>query len=181
MKIIGIGHRKGVGKDTFAGYLAEDLARKGYLPCVCSFADPLKSYAKSLFKSYGLKDGNYYDTHRDEKEANLPCLDKSPRDIYIELGLSMRRLDENFWIRKALVERPHVDYLIVPDVRFPNEANVIRDSGGHLVKVINPDVPDTDDEADCALKDYRDWKTTIVNDGNLDDLDELAQCVANMV
>lgn len=180
MKIIGIGHRKGVGKDTFAGML------KGALPSVYdiyqgSFATALKYHAQALFMQYGLQSDGYYDEHRDEKESPIDGLPESPREIYVAFGLFMRSFDPDYWVKALLDDVPTCfEYLIIPDVRFPNEAKLIKERGGYLINVTNPNVPDTDDAADCALVGYDGWDTTIVNDGTLEELRENAECVARM-
>lgn len=178
MKIIGIGHRKGMGKDTFAEYLSdamivEDIDKVD----IWNFATTLKIRAYHAFQTYGLMEPMYYDVEREAKEATLPDLGISPRELFIRYGQFMRSIHEDYWVDKALArgKRLDLDYLIIPDVRYPNEVKRIKDEGGHLIRIVNPRVTITHDEADDALEGFEDWDTNILNDGSLEDLQRKAE------
>jgi hypothetical protein len=179
--IIGIGHRKGMGKDTFANMLLDELNGnlgddifyyKG------SFADGVKSWAHDMFYQYGLKSGAYYEVHRDEKEDWMPTLLKSPREIYLLMGQFGRSVREDYWIEQVI--RHDSQNLIIPDLRYPNEMKRIKALGGLTIKVINPRVEITHDEADDALEGY-DFDHIIYNNGTLDDLRAKAKKIARGV
>jgi hypothetical protein len=184
--IIGIGHRKGMGKDTFAQMLLDEL--NGNLGDDIfyykeSFADRVKAHAFYMFSDYGLKCGEYYDAHRDEKESTIngSCINKTPRDIYIAMGLFGRDVDPEYWIKQVI--RSSDQNLIIPDLRYPNEMKRIKALGGLTIRVINPRVEITHDEADDALEGY-DFDCVVENNGTLVDLREQAkimvQCIANL-
>ena len=68
---------------------------------------------------------------------------------------------------------------IITDVRFPNEAQAIKDRGGILIRIEREDLnnftkkfPDTVHESEIALDDYKDWDYVIDNNGSLKDLVE---------
>jgi hypothetical protein len=102
--IIGIGYKKGNGKNCLCTFLST------YLRCTypkmkiteISFASKLKDIAFQLYGHFGVKRGIYYETHRDEKEQVLPIINKSPRQIYIELGNAIRSVYMPTWIDYAL-------------------------------------------------------------------------------
>lgn len=182
MKIIGLGNRKGVGKDTFAGYLAEDIIINHSSVKVMSFASRLKELSRLLFSQYGLQGEVFYENDRVAKETPLKVINKSPRDIYIEFGQFMRSYDSDYWVNSVLNNLPDVDYVIITDVRFPNEVQRIKALQGHLVNVTRPDVPPTEDSADSALDALGDWwHSRIINDGSLGDLKENAQCLRRLL
>lgn len=76
---------------------------------------------------------------------------------------------DDYWIKKFLdkVTRSDADVIVVTDVRFPNEADTIRQVGGKLIRVNR--IQDKKDlhPSEIALDNYRfDW--TIINDYSLD-------------
>jgi len=115
----------------------------------------------------------------------LPAIGKSPRDIWIELGNAARAIAPDVWVRSVIDAPVHqtADVLLVSDVRYPNEVSVIRERGGLLVKVVRPDVPESDDVADSALAAMPDdqWDMVVVNGGDKDSLAVKADYVAAFI
>lgn len=179
--IIGLGHRKRVGKDTFAEMLVSEFKERGIEVIQLAFAKDLKKTAEQLFGFYGLRDGQYYEQFSEERKIPLKTIGKTPRQLWIELGQAVRNIYPDAWVDQTrreirdLINEYKVrgetqPVFIITDVRFPNEAEMIRSMGGTLIKVIRPDIPDTDDSADCALASYDGWDFWINNDGSLADL-----------
>jgi len=57
------------------------------------------------------------------------------------LGTNIRRAqDDHYWVKLFLagIREQTVDFAVVTDVRFPNEANAIRDHGGYLLRLEVP-------------------------------------------
>ena len=179
--IIGIGHRKGMGKDTFAQMLQEEL--NGNLGddtfyYIESFADRVKDHAYYMFSDYGLRWGGYYEAHRDEKEEMSPTLLKSPREIYLMMGQFGRSVREDYWIEQVI--RNDSQNLIIPDLRYPNEHKRIMALGGMTIRVHNQRVEVTHDEADDALEGCF-FNYHIFNDGSLDDMKLKAKKMAVII
>ena len=175
MKIIGIGRRKGVGKDTLASYL------KPHFPGarVVGIADKVKAIAHDLYGWAGLKDGAYYETNYSERAVVLPQLGKSARQIWIELGTSVgRELWHDTWIRQLLYEYRDADTLIIKDVRFQNEIDVIRNLGGFLIEVENLRIPAPTDVADTQNLQEGWQHITVDNSYSLTDLSRTANKLA---
>ena len=170
--IIGITGRKGTGKSTLADYL---VRAHGFTHL--KFADPLKDMLRTFLSCRGLgHDAIERMIEGDLKETPTHYLGgKSPRHAMQTLGTEWGRncLSKNLW-RDAIVDRirsirddePWCD-IVIDDVRFMNEANVILTFGGKVVKLIGRG--DTDDnhpsEAGIAVADVE-----IRNDGSLIDL-----------
>lgn len=179
--IIAFGHRKRVGKDTSAAILGELLGHPHYVRR--GFAAELKWTCHRLFSWAGLEEPPYYDTAPAYRDAVLPALGQSPREVWITIGNMMRGIHSDVWIRCLLDSQAPGTVLAIPDVRYPNEIDAIRERGGLLVKIDNPRVPVTHDVADDAIADdFRGWDFTITNDGTTDELrDKLRPLAATVM
>lgn len=187
--IIGLGHRKRVGKDAFAEFLDNELAKRGCRVFRLAFANEMKDSAFQLFDMLGLKTRIYYDKYPEERKYCLPVGTKTPRQIWIEYGNAMRSIYPDIWVDKlycALYDVQHFTTrnvfqpraYIIPDVRFPNEANAVKSWGGLLFKIERPGAPVDSDGADDALDEYDGWDDIIHNDAGLGELSAEASKLA---
>jgi len=169
--IIAFGYKKEVGKNTAAKFLSTFLRCEypGKIIKEISFAAKIKDVAYQLFKWGEMKRGVYYESHYREKEIILPRLNLCPRDIWIKIGNTMREIDNDVWVNCAL--DVYADFKIITDLRFKNEANIIKKYNGKLIK-INRDVPQGTDPAEIDLDDWTDWDKIIDNNGFLNELNE---------
>jgi hypothetical protein len=128
--IVGIAGLAGCGKDTLAGQL---VTRLGYVRY--SLADPIKWELNSMF-GWSMQDWD----RREWKEGHRRG-GKSPREWAQWLGGFARTIDETWWI-DALMQRAfdegNIARLVIPDVRYNNEALEIKKQGGVVLKVIRP-------------------------------------------
>lgn len=124
-KLIALCGHKGVGKSTYASFLA---GKNGH---VFSFATPLKSMLTAVFPNeYVLK----------KKDEKIPYFDVTARYLLQTLGTEWGRnmVDQNIWIkllRVRLIDHltdSAVTPLVVDDLRFDNEAEMIRELGGEV-------------------------------------------------
>lgn len=127
--VIGFAGAKQAGKSTSAQALSPFNYR------VYSFADPIRKLCRALgiTKKYYSKD----------KDAPIPHLGKkSARYIMQTLGTDWARdmVSESIWLdmmEKRLVDAHKNKFLItVDDVRFDNEATLIRNMGGIIIRII---------------------------------------------
>lgn len=155
--IIGItGHRQN-GKSTAAKILMKHYPQFKLV----SFPLPLKKVACKMFDIS-------LDKLEETKDSYALLFDNS--GIYIEYKISVRRIlqelgdfarqiDPEFFIKqaeKSLLEDP---YTVIADVRFINEAEMIRKNGGIIIKVerkmdTNDDQHSTEIEVDSIPTDY---------------------------
>ena len=144
--IIGIGHKARHGKDSTANHLVKNYGAVKY-----SFATGLYTVARALF-GMTIKDA--------------PLL----QALGTEVG---RRNDDNRWIRTLYyqLQDDNPSIAVIPDVRFPNEAQFIKDLGGYLIKVsrFNDDLslfvaPDRlpTHPSETSLDNYEDWDLRIL-------------------
>lgn len=170
VRIFGFGHRSRVGKDTVAGFLAGHIRQttRNKLVVKTSFATKLKAMTHDLYGWAGLQEADFYERPENEhlRNVKLPEIGKTPVEIWIEFGTTVgRSIYMDTWIKYPLNKK--FDFLIIPDVRFPNEIIEIRKAGGIVYKVENPNVPHRDSVADNALANYTAWNGIIENTGDL--------------
>jgi len=155
--LIGICGPAGSGKDTLAdGIAALDVYFK------YSFADPIRNALNAMFGW-----GPVHWQNREWKEAPIPWLERelaaeghesemcnpSPRYLAQTIGTEWGRemIDAELWLKIAQQKFAKVNQtaemkggrivglgMIIPDVRFKNEAEWIRREGGLLLKVERP-------------------------------------------
>lgn len=128
MHLIGIHGKARTGKDTCAGHLVKE---HGFIRQ--AFADPLKRAAQQMF---GLTDDQ---TWQDSlKEEVIPYWGISPREMFQKLGTEAGRevFGNDLWLKRWMKfydEFGASAHIVVPDVRFDNEANLIRSLGGTIL------------------------------------------------
>lgn len=125
MHLIGIHGKARSGKDTVAKYLVNE---HGYVKS--AFADPVKRAAAAMF---GLSEE---ETFSDElKEVVIPYWGMSPRQMFQKVGTEGGRdvFGDDLWLRRWMKfydEYHDVSSIVVSDLRFDNEADLIRERGG---------------------------------------------------
>jgi len=137
-KIIGLVGRARCGKSTFAGMLAGELVMHSNDVTIRGFADNLRDMCNNFFGH------DFYDDRVKTMEifpgiTGGMLLQKVGTDWF-------RSVDTDFWVKrmeKYLTDFD--DYLIIPDVRFENEAKWVKDNDGYLVRLHRRvDVPGRD-------------------------------------
>lgn len=146
--IIGLHGFARVGKDTVADLIIEESSG------VCEkvgFADVLKLSAARAFGALRSPDDVGVDAVRRwadrlktrltiqivDDEGNLHH-EVSGRQFLQRYGTEAHRdiFGDDFWVDALELQRPGVDFLLVTDVRFPNEAAAIHKAGGEVWKVV---------------------------------------------
>lgn len=166
--VIGIHGKKGSGKTTVSSFI------RFMDPTFdeTTFAFPLKPAAQILFNWEHLDLNNGPD-----KEIIDPRWGLTPRHVLQHLGTDYLRsvYGEDFFIKnlKHRLQSTTNKKLIVGDLRFPNEAEFIKNEKGLVFKIVRPGLESIDQHpSEIALDDYKDWDAIIVNDGTLADLEE---------
>lgn len=157
------------GKSTVAAYLSSHGFR------VVPFAESLKRMAHVFLSELGLTDSEIEFHLYRNKEAPLPRpeLKTNARHICQTLGTEWGRtcVHPDVWLmcwqRKAQVNLSRGIDVVVDDVRFPNEAHLIRDLGGEVWRVERSSViRTTAHSSEGSLDDFT-FDRRIVNDGTL--------------
>lgn len=164
MKLIGLVGKARVGKDTVAEHLHSHHCLNRY-----AFADPMKTMLGSVFgdRFYG-----------GDRESPIDWLGKSPRQLMQTLGTEWGRncVHPELWTLLAEQEwlltkaRGHAIGLVISDVRFHNEADMILRNGGSLVHVVR----DTAEAVNAHASEQFTWDDypmlTLINDGTIAEL-----------
>lgn len=164
LKVIGLGHKARQGKDTTANWLVK---HRGAIKL--SFADALYDVARVVF---GMKD-------------------KDPALLQV-LGTDVfRKKDPDVWVNnlyyKLKDKAPAL--VVIPDVRFVNEAEMVKSLNGALVKIqrLNPDDSqflaadrNPNHPSECALNDYIGWDFTLTAQ-NVPQLEEETRKLASFL
>lgn len=161
MILIGVIGRKNAGKDTLADLL---VARRGFRKHALAY--PLKEACRILFL---LDDSQLNDPL--QKEIVDARWGLSPRVMFQKIGTDFARetFGHDFWVRhlEYWVEQETPSRLVVPDIRFPNEAAWIRAQGGLLVRVRSTDPVSEDAHISETGVDEIPADIEIVNDKTL--------------
>lgn len=142
---------KRCGKDTAGLYLIENHNYIKY-----SFAGALKTACSEIFMF------DYEQTEGSKKEDFDERWNINPRKVFQRFGTEifrdslelffpeMKHLKNNFWIyrfkiwyQEQVKKNPNVR-IVVSDVRFQNEADIIKELGGIIIKVHRKNIDNSD-------------------------------------
>lgn len=138
--------------------------------------NPLKfvkftTYLKALVKNPELASVRI---NSDNKEAYRPLLQWLG-------GFLVERISSDIWYSE-LVRRaqstPDIDLCTIGGVRYPTDAKVIHSAGGKILKIVRPDVPETDllDPTEQQRQTIE-VDATIINNGSLAELQEISEMI----
>ncbi len=166
--IIGFTGPKQSGKSTAADYLVGNSFKK------LSFAEPIKTIAWYLLHGFDLEQNYIERLLTVHKEVVIPELGVSARHVMQTLGTDWGRTLIHpdiwvMWMSKSLVTET-ADYLVFEDVRFENEAALIRSLGGLIIHIRRPCLISLDDHASEEGIELNMIDMLITNNGTVADL-----------
>lgn len=178
MRLIGVSGLAGSGKDAVARVLC-NFASFGTV----SLADPMKEFCSEIFD---FSDDQLWGASAMRNEVDERW-GFSPREALQKLGTEWgRSLHPDVWIRAAIdrakgeLDNPFIGKVtgvVIPDVRFPNEAAAIRAAGGEVWRVTRAGLPRLTGDAgthisEHSLTDADIYERIISNDGTIGELEE---------
>jgi thymidylate kinase len=181
--IIGLTGKSGVGKDTFAGYLAQALQNLHLKVHEFAFADALKvlcGVIEATGRDLELEDViDYYYTQEGKAEKLEYPFNCTRRELLITLGQAIRSVAPDYWIAGMMENLATTDYkgchvLLITDVRMPNEAAAIRERNGLIIRMLRDQHNEIDSVAETAL-DKTEVDVTVDNNGTIEQLAQAAQ------
>lgn len=133
LKLVGITGRKYHGKDT----VARELVLNGF--SIVRFAGPLKDMMRAFYRAHYInEDVIERKIEGDLKEHPCPLLrGKTPRYAMQTLGDEWGRqlISADLWTESLAYRIEDHDKVVVPDVRYTNEADAIARLNGELWRV----------------------------------------------
>ena len=160
-ELIGFAGHQGSGKDSCADILVEGRNFVKF-----AFADAVKTSCKALFD---LSDDQLWG---DSKNTIDERYGQSPRQLMQKLGTDFVRqmVRQSFWIDKfAAWYEKTTENVVISDVRFQDEVDIIRKLGGKVYLVQRPSHPKQDFHS-SEKSELLDVDNVIANDGSLVDL-----------
>ena len=167
--IIGLTGYAQSGKDTFASILVE---KYGYSRI--AFADKIRDFLYGINPMVGCSPTGYL-----QDLVNLVGWDKAKQEPQVrrllqDLGISARELiDENIWVNAALSSIGANDRIVITDVRFENEAAMIKSMGGQLWRIKRSGVGPVNGHVSESEMDGYKVNQIFVNNGSLEELEML--------
>ena len=168
----------GSGKTAFAEYLVQ---QHSFLRL--SFAGPLKGMLYHLLaSSMGIDGGLAHDMlYGKAKEVPIPGLEPlTPRILAQTIGTDWgRKLDPDFWVkilesRLGLLKNARV---VIDDMRFPNEFDLVVKVGGLPVIIVRPGAEVTQAHASEGQLNNHPFKAGVNNNGTLPELYRVADAI----
>lgn len=176
MMLVGIGFNYQVGKDTAATALGRELGFQRV-----AFADPLRELAMLIDPlitggtsrvNIGIGHGRYAHTVKGLGYEEAKRVYPEVRQFLQRLGDAGRTVfGEDFWLNQALGRAITFDRVVLPDVRYRNEAEAIKNAGGFLIKITRPGHRGDAHKSETELVDYDGWDLVIDNNGSVSELE----------
>lgn len=168
IKIFAVSGKAQHGKDTYANILYEELTKNGHRVLLTHYADLLKYICKAFFN---------WDGQKDEKGRHI--LQYVGTDV-------VRKVRPNYWVEFVIdiidLFGENWDYVIIPDTRFPNEIDMLKQKYQKVehIRVKRPNFTSTltpeqlNHPSETALDEVTP-DITILNSGTLEELRTLVQ------
>lgn len=159
----------GAGKDSSAAAL---IAHEGYIHHDFSmalkrhlWANLLKVRFRTFERWYDYCEAHKYDTPDQDGYW--------VRTLLQGYGQFFRSIDPDYWVKLVDLAPVGTSPKVVPSVRYPNEAQAIKDAGGLIWKVERPGIAASDDPSETSM---RGWMPDAVihNDGTIPQLHRAA-------
>ena len=165
--ILGLIARKQAGKDTVAEYLVEN-----YNYTKIAFADTLREVAYGTNPLVNADPPLYYADLIDTIGYEAAKSDYPEFRRFLQnLGTNgIRKVDPDFWVNQTIKKiQNSPGHVVITDVRFPNELEVVQQLNGFTARITRPgfsDVP-AEHESESALDNAEaDYNVMNVRDTN---------------
>lgn len=170
--LVGFSGKRGSGKDTVARLLQRLQPERQWH--ICSFGDAIKAVCAALA---GEEVAPYY-SQRGKAEL-LPAFGRTRGEMLQQVGQALRLWEPDVWIQAFFSRLPADAFVLVPDVRFPGEADLIRQHGGLMLRVEGDPLHqrgdgtrDDNHPSETALDEYAHFDARLHNVGSFADLEQ---------
>ena len=162
MRVILVSGKAQSGKDSTAFIMRELLEKQQKKVLIIHYADNLKLFAKNYFGWNGIKDE---DGRKLLQWLGTDVIRKNYKDTWVDMIIALLKGIQTLY-----------DYIIIPDVRFPNEVDKMCDNFDCVtIRIIRPNFDNglTDEQknhpSETALDDYP-MEYELINYGDLKNL-----------
>lgn len=171
MQIVAFTGRKGHGKDSAAApilRIRSSVTQKfGWTEV--NFADKLKEVCALVFD---MDIEELYDPIVKEMKLNRYPFE-TPRSILQRVGTELFRSEwPDVWTQAWNREASKHSHVVVTDLRFQNEYDIVRRLWGTVVRVERPGMDDSDEHQSETELSHLTHDHLILNDGSLEDLEK---------
>ncbi|UYZ61615.1 hypothetical protein [Hymenobacter weizhouensis] len=171
-RLIGFSGRRGSGKDTIARLIQQVQPERRWH--IRSVGEPIKAVCAALA---GEGVAPYFS--QQGKAERLPAFGRTRGEMLQQVGLALRQWEPDIWVQAFFSKLPAEQHTLIPDVRFPNEANLISSRGGLMIRVEGDPLGQRGDgtrddlhPSETALDDYPYFDLVLHNSGSLTELEE---------
>lgn len=179
--IIGISGKIGSGKDTFASLYGQQS----------QYTWEIKKFAFKLKQIVSLLTNIPVEELEKEEIKNAPLGDNwqiggygplTPRKMLQLIGTEGGRdlIHPQIWVNSLFADLKEDSNWLITDVRFPNEAEAIKKSGGTLIRINRLSDKVSNHPSETSLDDYDGWDRVIDNNGTLQDLNEIVSKIVDL-
>jgi energy-coupling factor transporter ATP-binding protein EcfA2 len=178
IRLIGLSGRRGSGKDTVARLIQQLQPEHSWQ--IRSFGDSIKSVCAALT---GEDVAPYYS--QAGKAALVPTFRRTRGEMLQQVGQALRVWEPLVWVDAFFAALPSDAFVLVPDIRYANEADPICARGGLMLRVEGDPLRQRGDgtrddshPSETSMDDYPSFTATIHNTGTPN---ELRQQVQNLL
>lgn len=182
VQIVGLNGFARSGKDTVADQLVE---RHGFTKL--SMAGPLKTMLRTLDPTLMNTEAGVATRlsglHRmTEDELKASVYGAEYRRLLQVLGTDcIRAIDPDFWVKAMDKAVRGAERVVIPDVRFPNEAEWVRSQGGIVIEILRPGVGPANGHASENRLERHLVDCTVHNNGTVEDLHRKLRTIVSIV
>jgi len=168
--IIGLSGYAKVGKDEVAQILVKKYGFKRI-----AFADPIRELLLEINPI--LANGYHLKTIINEEGWTLAKNKEEVRRLLQELGVGARQvLGDDVWVVAALRKMENFkENYVITDVRFENEAVMVRQLGGEIWRIQRPGIQAVNNHVSELEMDGYKFDRVLRNEGTLEELELLIQ------
>jgi hypothetical protein len=122
--------------------------------------------------------------------SNIPSSNKAyDKENYRLLmqwwGTEGRRgiIRDDYWLNKVdeWANKSDAQIILVPDVRFVNEAEFIKNKGGYLILISRTGFGGATHSSECEINDYNKWDYKVDNDAGVYKIKHEAELISELI
>lgn len=189
--IVAIAGKKYSGKNTFGRFLKKELEEHSIDTDLVSFAGSIKEVISIMtgiknlesYKELPIKELVEYREYS-TPDYLVPLENLSKRDLMIKTAEALSGIFGKESFAKKLLSDNKENNIIITDLRFKHEYNMLKEKGAILIKITRKNLQSTSTHiSEVDLDDLEDeaFDFIIENDSSLEELEYMAVNVANYI